>query len=201
MSDQDDSKPRRKKTIPFGIPVDELASTLPGRKIEPPQPKAPESSAEKVQKHATFPPTAWDAQDALVTSAKTPTVPPVATANGVVTLSGDRLSETLAREILLKRFKLAGFAIQQDHQFYWGNTLVNLDGFDTTANVGYQYVSHADADVVTDHDTATEMALKQLAREGTVSVLVIHDVDAPSPGHLMDRIEEFLASIGRPSNA
>lgn len=196
MSDNDDSKPRRRKTLPFGIPVDELASTMPGRKIDPP-PKAPDSSAEKVQAPSAFPPAAWDAQDSLVTSASAPTVPPVARADGVVTLSGDRLSENLAREILMKRFTIAGFAIQQDYQFNWGNTLVNLDGFDVNANVGYQYVSHADADVVTDHDTATEMALKQLSREGTVCVLVIHDVDAPSPGHLMDRIEEFLAGIGR----
>lgn len=193
MSDNEDPKSRR-KTIPYGgVPVDELATTMPGKKIEAPA----ESSAEKIDKPSTFPPAAWDAQDALVTSAKSPTVPPVARASGVVTLTGDRLDENLAREILLKRFRLAGFEIQQDYQFHWGNTLVNLDGYDVQHNVGYQYISHADADVVTDHDTATEMALKQLGKEGTVRVLVIHDVDAPSPGHLMDRIEEFLAGIGR----
>jgi hypothetical protein len=91
---------------------------------------------------------------------------------------------------------MAGLSIEQDYAFHWGTILLRLDGYDPARNIGYQYVSHADADVVTDHDSDAESTLKELASQGKVRVLVIHDADAASPGDLIARIEEFLASIG-----
>ena len=53
--------------------------------------------------------------------------------------------------------------------------------------------------MVTDHDTAAELTLKQLGSEGTTRILVIHDSEATSPGALLDLVEEFLVSVGRAS--
>ncbi len=181
------------KTRPGNKPagmVDALATTVPGGKRE-----ELESSAARDSSAEIFPPTAWAQHESVVTSARSSTIPPVERGSGQITLSGNRLSESLGREILLQRFTMAGINIKTDFMFRWGNLLVRLDGFDPATNVGYQFVSHADADVVTDHDGATELTLKQLAAEGTVRVLVIHDSEVPTPGDLLDRAEAFLAGI------
>jgi hypothetical protein len=201
-----ETDPGRRKTLPMGSKVQDLtraptsppedparAATLPPGTALPQDLST--SATRKAAEPATFPPNAWDRQENLVTSAQTASVPPSDSASGSVSLSGERIGETLAREILLRAFGRAGLAIQPDFQFRHGNTLVVLDGFDPGKRIGYQYISHADADVVTDHDTATEIALKELAAAGEVRILVVHDVDAETGDDLLGRIEEFLTRL------
>jgi hypothetical protein len=208
-----ETAPGRRKTLPMGSKIEDLtraptappaapaapptddparAATLPPDQAAP---NVTTSGTRTAREPATFPPNAWDRKENLVTSAKTSTVPPSENAAGSVSLSGERLGEELAREILLRAFGRAGLAIEPDYQFHHGNTLVVLDGFDPSARIGYQYISHADADVVTDHDTATEIALKELAAAGEARILVVHDVDAETGDDLLGRVEEFLIGL------
>jgi hypothetical protein len=125
-----------------------------------------------------------------------PTPNAISTAtSGSLDLEGHRLSERAARAVLEERFARAGFSVETDYTFCEGNTTVNLDGFDPAARVGYQYISHADADVVTDHDRTTELALKALEATGALRILVVHDVDASSAVDLGERIDEFLSGL------
>ena len=184
MTSGDDDNRGIKSTLPLGsAPV-----------IKPRGDSNPESSANDVPATATFPPERWDKQSNLVSSAKLPTLPPTSAASGMVTLSGNRLPEGLARELITRRFAQAGYNIRPDYQFHHGNTLVTLDGFDPDHRIGFQYISHADQDVVTDHDAATTMALKELETTGHARVLIIHDGEAPTGDELLAIVNEFLGA-------
>lgn len=140
------------------------------------------------------PNTSINPESNLVSSAKLPTLPPTNTASGMVTLSGERLSEELARELITRRFSRSGYTMQADYRFHHGDTLVTLDGFDPERQVGFQYISHADQDVVTDHDVSTTLALKELEAEGQTRVLIIHDGEAPTGDELIAIVDEFLGA-------
>lgn len=133
--------------------------------------------------------------DDLVSSAPVRTVAGHAQASGYVTLSGERVAESLARELIARRMTKEGYQLESDFAFSHGDLLVNLDGFDQTRMVGFQYISHADADVVTDVDTGVEEQLQTLAAAGIVQVLVIHDHDATTSDVVVERVEAFLAGL------
>jgi hypothetical protein len=118
--------------------------------------------------------------------------PPV---SGSLELAAPRLSERAARAILEERFGGAGYRLETDFPFHEGSISVIFDGFDCSARIGYQYISHADADVVTDHDRGTESALKQLEAAARLRILVIHDVDIATSADLNARIDEFLGLL------
>ena len=135
--------------------------------------------------------------DNLVSSAPARTVAGHAKASGYVTLSGERVAESLARELIARRMTKEGFNLQADFAYSRGDLLVNLDGFDVERSVGFQYISHADADVVTDVDTAVEAQLQELAQQGLVHILVIHDHDATTADVVVEKVESFLSSLPR----
>jgi hypothetical protein len=149
-------------------------------------------------RRATFPPTHWEKADSVISSAS----PEDALGKGggdagiVATDHVDeRLSEQRAREILNARFKAAGIILQADYSFREADLLVTLDGYDELQRVGYAYISHADVDVVTDFDEAAEMAFEQLATEGKVFILIVHDTDVPTPDALEKRIDTFFIAL------
>ena len=154
-----------------------FADTLPN--MEPP----------KVQHQAA------NTTDNLVSSAPARAFAGHAKASGHVTLSGERVAESLARELIARRMAKAGFDLVSDYAFSHGDLLVNLDGFDTERMVGFQYISHADADVVTDVDTDVEEKLQELAKAGVVQVLVIHDHIATTADVVVEHVEAFLAAL------
>lgn len=137
--------------------------------------------------------------DDVVTSAATTSIPPSPNATGSVALGGVRLSETSARELLSRRFARAGLSIQVDHTFRHGAALITLDGFDPERGVGYQFVSHADADVVTDFDDDAASVLAALSRRGVVHVFVVHDHQAPTADALAELADAFLAAHAPPT--
>ena len=135
--------------------------------------------------------------DDLVSSAPARAIAGHAQASGYVTLSGERVAESLARELIARRMAKEGFNLQEDYAYSRGDLLVNLDGFDVERSVGFQYISHADADVVTDVDNAVEDQLQELAHKGVAYVLVIHDHDATTADVVVERVEAFLARLPR----
>lgn len=128
----------------------------------------------------------------VVTSAPVASMAATAQTSGSVSLSGDRVAEPLARELIVRRMANSGIQVQADYAFSHGDLLLRLDGFDPTSRVGYQFISHAGADVVTDFDYAAEARLAQLGAQGIVHILVIHDHQAPTTDDVLKRVEAFL---------
>jgi hypothetical protein len=114
---------------------------------------------------------------------------------GAVTLTGERIDEDFAREIISRRMAKDNIQLVADHTLSHDNLLVNLDGFDTKRKIGYQYVSHADADVVTDVSPDVEERLAQLSALGIAHVLVVHDYQATDAETLLAKVDEFLARV------
>lgn len=131
----------------------------------------------------------------LMTSAPVSSIQGTSQTSGAVTLSGARVSEALARELIVRAMAREGIALQSDYAYCCDDLLVTLDGFDPDRNVGYQFVSHAGDDVVTDFDFDVERRLRELDAQGITNVLIIHDYDAPDSDAVLTRVEAFLASF------
>lgn len=140
---------------------------------------------------------AWEREQDLVSSAGDGrgTIPPTERTAGSITLSGQRLAEALAREVIGRAFAQAGLRMTNDVQFRTGNTLLTLDGFDPIAKVGFQYVSHGDADVVTDFDAAAEMALRELDEGGKIRLFIVHDGDVRDVDELIAMTRAFIDGL------
>lgn len=163
---------------------------------EPPDESSPESSASLPARTVTFPPSAWDRDDDVISSARRdgdrarPDPPP----GGPLET---HLTEAEARRLLDARFTAAGVQLIADYTFRDTDLVVKLDAYDPRRKIGYAYVSHADADVVTDFDAAAEVAFQQLAAEARAFVLVVHDADVPTADALEHRIDAFFEQIRR----
>jgi hypothetical protein len=181
----------RRETLPMGFSRPEEAGDELDLSHRPTLP--PDGSVRPARPIA--PPTTQAGHDSIISSAGATTVPPTESGSGTVSLNADRLSEELARELLFRRFTEVGIAVQPDYRFRDQSMLVTLDGYDPAHRVGYQYISHSYADVVTDHDGAAERALKELAATGAARVLIVHDVDATTGDDLLARIDEFLLGL------
>jgi len=168
----------------------------PGRApTERPDDESPETSATTIPRTVTFPPAAWDRDASVITSASTPR--PDATPPPETGSADPAIGEAEARRILDARFTAAGVALQADYPFHDGDLVVQLDGYDPVRRTGYAYLSHGDADVVTDFDAATEVAFQELAAAGRAFVLVIHDGDVPTGDALERRIDAFFSALPR----
>lgn len=131
----------------------------------------------------------------LVTSAPVSTITGTSNTSGSVTLSGERLAEPLARELIVRAMNRAGIDLRPDHTFSSDNLLVTLDGYDPERKIGYQFLSHADADVVTDFAPKVEERLRELGAQDVAHVLIIHDYDARDGDAVLARVEAFLAAF------
>lgn len=160
-----------------------LEDTLPGVRRESVRPSAPRTN-----------PTP-DAD--FVSSAPVSSYAATSQTSGTVTMSGVRVLEAVARELILRRFEQAGVVVSPDYSLHEDELLVRLDGFDPTTRVGFQFLSHSDADVVTDFDDEVEAKLAHLSSQGRVHVLVIHDHQAPTADVILERVEAFLRRLGR----
>ncbi len=133
--------------------------------------------------------------DDLITSASAAHVAATETGAGCVTLTGERVGEELARELIVKRMAKEGIVLESDMAFSYGDLLVTLDGYDTSRNIGYQFISHAGDDVVTDFDPMVEARLKELAVNNIANVLVIHDYNATDADAILEAVELFLVTL------
>jgi hypothetical protein len=184
----------------------EMATTLPGgtKAVTHADTLPLGTSAERLPaemtRGGTFPPVSWDEQSDVITSSSSAprTAPAAPPENGIVEQTeDDRLSESAARTILDARFRAAGVDLATDQTFQHDDLAVVLDGYDPAKRVGYAYLSHADADVVTDFDEAAELAFQQLAADGVAHVLVLHDSDIPTADALERRIDAFFSALHR----
>lgn len=152
------------------------------------------SSATVEMKSVSYPPERWGKERDLISSASAPTSQRTNAIAGTVTLNSDRMPENLAREVISRRFAQYDYELIEDFAFAYKDTVVLLDGFDPERRVGYQYISHADQDVVTDHDVATTETLKGLAADGLARVLVIHDGEVITGDALIALVDQFLST-------
>jgi hypothetical protein len=104
-------------------------------------------------------------------------------------------AEAQAREFISVRFAAAGYALSHDFAFQAPEVAVVLDGYDPIERVGYAYISHRDADVVSDISAAEEIAFAQMAKDGTAQVLIVHDRDIDSFASLEACVDQFLARL------
>jgi hypothetical protein len=116
---------------------------------------------------------------------------------GRIPLAERRLDERTAREVLDRLFGAADLQLEHDHTYRRGEALVRIDGYDPVALVGYQFVSHHDADVVTDFDDAAERTMRALDEAGKLRLLIVHDDDVADVEALIAVAEDFLASLDR----
>jgi hypothetical protein len=158
---------------------------------------SPDTSARIPVRSVTLPPSYWDRENSVLTSATRTTPPEAPPPDQPIAGTDPQLSEADARRILDARFTAAGVALQADYRFHDSDLLVVLDGYDPARRIGYTFVSHRDADVVTDFDSAAELAFQHLASEARAFVLVVHDVDVPSADALENRIDAFFEQVRR----
>ena len=151
------------------------------------------TSATRKMPAVTFPPERWGKERDLISSASAPTSQRMKAVSGTVTLNSERLPENLARELITRRFEQYDYDLEGDYQFTYKDVVVTLDGFDQRRRVGYQYISHADQDVVTDHDVATTETFQQLDADGIARVLVIHDGEVITGDALIELVDTFLS--------
>jgi hypothetical protein len=158
--------------------------------------EATETSTGQPSRTTTVPPErGWEREGNVVTPG-TPSEPAFIAPGGLIG-HNDRLTEDRAREILERRFTMAGALLQRDHPFRDGALLCTLDGYDPDRTIGYAYISDADADVVSDLDAEAEAALSRLAQSGRAHVLVVHDGDVPTAEVLERRIDAFFQALPR----
>jgi hypothetical protein len=166
----------------------------------PGEPTDVTSSATRIPKQrATFPPERWSGD---VISKTTPPLDDGADQDTLPTRPGrprgagpEPITERDARQLLTRRFLAAGFEPVFDYALRAPGVALLVDAYDPKRHAGYIYLSHADADVVSDLGAAEELALQQLSDAGTAHVLVVHDRDVDSLAALEHRADAFLASL------
>lgn len=107
------------------------------------------------------------------------------------------MTERDACALLKARFEAAGYTIAENQPFDENGIAFEIDGFDATARVGYEYVTDEAGDTW-DVDDAVVAALAAQLRAGTLSVLVIGENDAPDAASLARAADAFLAGLAKP---
>ena len=145
----------------------------------------------------SYPAPSWDRRDSTISSTDADSGGRRDSVTGRVTVTGTRIGEGLAREILYRRFTSFGAVIQSEYLFRMGTVMCTLDGYDPGRKIGYAFVSHADADVVTDIDGDVELEIYELCRQGSVQILVVHDTAFESLDQLVIHVDKFLHGLPR----
>lgn len=105
------------------------------------------------------------------------------------------MEERKACAHLRQRFEAAGFRIKENVDYAEHGLRFDLDGFDTEAKVGYEYVT-VEAGDGWDVDEAVIAKLTELRQSGGLHVLVIDEAEAPELADLDRLADEFLAELG-----
>jgi hypothetical protein len=108
------------------------------------------------------------------------------------------MTERDACALLKARFEAAGYAIAENQPFAEDGIAFEIDGFDAKARVGYEYVTDEAGDTW-DVDDRVVAALAARLREGTLSVLVVGENEAPDAASLARVADAFLAGLAPPT--
>ena len=106
----------------------------------------------------------------------------------------DSLSEAAGCDLLAKVFRARGYAIARNLQFREYGVEFHVDGWDTKARVGFEYLTSEDED----HDDLSLVeyqALMDQQRRGELSLFVIDEVEPISAADLEEQANEFLDEV------
>lgn len=104
------------------------------------------------------------------------------------------MTEAEGTALLLARFTEAGYAIAQDHPFHEDDIVVDLDGWDAAARVGYEYITREAGDD-RQFDAATLARFEARIALGELHVLLIDERDAVTAEALDAAARGFLAEL------
>lgn len=104
------------------------------------------------------------------------------------------MDERKAGALLKARFEAAGFKIEENRSFDEGGVRFEIDGYDATRRVGYEYVTReAGDDWDVDGDVIAALAARK--QKGELYVLVVDETDAPDEASLGEAVDEFLDEL------
>jgi hypothetical protein len=98
--------------------------------------------------------------------------------------------------LLLQRFTEAGYSIAQNFHFQEGDISVDLDGWDETKRVGYEYIT-AEAGDQRSFDAKTLAAFEKRMEKGELFVLLIDEHDAITADALSAAATGFLGELAK----
>ena len=106
----------------------------------------------------------------------------------------DSLSEAEGCDLLAKLFRARGYKIARNVRFHEYGVEFDVDGWDATARVGFEYLTSEDED----HDDLSLVeyqALMTEQRRGGLSVFIIDEVEPISAADLEEKANEFLDEV------
>jgi hypothetical protein len=104
------------------------------------------------------------------------------------------VNEAEGNAILFARFVEAGYSIVKDFHFDENGIVVDLDGWDPAARVGYEYIT-AEAGDDLQFDAATLERFEQRMEKGELAVLLVDEHEAVTEEALERAAKGFLAAI------
>lgn len=108
------------------------------------------------------------------------------------------MTEAEGKSLLEARFTAAGFTIASDFHFHEGDIVVDLDGWDATARVGYEYITREAGDD-RQFTPATLAAFEERMERGELAVLLIDERDAVTAESLEAAAAGFLGELSKRS--
>ncbi len=105
-----------------------------------------------------------------------------------------RVTEAEGCALLLARFTEAGYAIAPDFRFHEGDVEVDLDGWDASARVGYEYLT-AEAGDARQFDEKTLARFEARMEKHELFVLLVDEREAMTEEALDAAARAFLAEV------
>jgi hypothetical protein len=112
----------------------------------------------------------------------------------------DLLSETNACDLLARLFRKRGYAIARNIPFREYGVSFHIDGWDSKARVGFEFLSSEDDD----HDDLTLEEYKTLMdaqHRGELALFIIDEVEPLSTDDLTYTVNEFLDEVAEAARA
>lgn len=104
------------------------------------------------------------------------------------------MTEAQGRALLRGLFTAAGYAIVEDFHFDEEGVVVDLDGWDAQARVGYEYITREAGDDV-QFDEATLGRFEARMDRGELFVLLVDETQAVTAEALEEAGKGFLAEL------
>lgn len=115
-------------------------------------------------------------------------------------MPSDALSETTACDLLARLFRARGYAIERNIPFAELGVSFHIDGWDSQARVGFEFLSSEDDD----HDDLTlkeYQTLMAAQQRGEIALFVIDEVEPLSSSELRKAAEDFLDEVAAAAKA
>jgi len=112
----------------------------------------------------------------------------------------DLLSETKACDLLARLFRARGFTVVRNIPFHEYGVSFHIDGWDTKARVGFEFLSSEDDD----HDDLTlreYQALMTAQQRGELSLFILDEVEPLSAADLTAMADDFLDEVAEAAAA